>query len=84
MLAPEQGTCLHDTLDDNSHKHAYAVSTDLEYGARRAVELLGNEVIRYRREVLKQGVFDDSAYVEATGIGGGGTGGRVLSSVDAQ
>ena len=56
-LAPDTGLCLHDTLDENSHKHAYAVSSDLKYGVRRAVELLGNETVWYRREVQKQAVF---------------------------
>ena len=59
VLAPEAGVCLHDTLEENSHKHAYAVSKDLKYGVRRAVELLANEAIYYRREVQKQAVFTD-------------------------
>ena len=29
---------MHDTLDENSHKHAYGVSEDLKYGIRQAVE----------------------------------------------
>lgn len=61
-LAPDAGLCLHDTLDENSHKHAYAVSTDLKYGVRRAVELLGNEAVWYRREVQRQAVFDEDAF----------------------
>ena len=61
-LAPDAGICLHDTLDENSHKHAYAVSTDLKYGVRRAVELLGNEAVWYRREVQRQAVFDEDAF----------------------
>ena len=54
VLAPDAGLCLHDTLDENSHKHAYAVSGDLKHGVRRAVELLANEAVWYRREVQKQ------------------------------
>ena len=61
-LAPDAGICLHDTLDENSHKHAYAVSTDLKYGVRRAVELLGNEAVWYRREVQRQAVFDEDVF----------------------
>ena len=61
-LAPDTGLCLHDTLDENSHKHAYAVSSDLKYGVRRAVELLGNEAVWYRREVQKQAVFDETVF----------------------
>jgi hypothetical protein len=33
-LCPTDGAGLHDTLDDNSHKHAFAVSGDLKYGGR--------------------------------------------------
>ncbi len=61
-VSPDAGICLHDTLDENSHKHAYAVSTDLKYGVRRAVELLGNEAVWYRREVQKQAVFDEDSF----------------------
>jgi type I restriction-modification system DNA methylase subunit len=58
-LCPEVGTVLHDTLDDNSHKHAFAVSGDLKYGLRRAVELLANEYVWYQRIVAKQALFGD-------------------------
>jgi hypothetical protein len=58
-LSPEDGTVLHDTLDDNSHKHAFAVSGDLKYGLRRAVELLANEYVHYQRTVAKQALFGD-------------------------
>lgn len=51
------GTSLIDTLDENSHKHAFSVSADLKYGLRRAVELLGNEYIYYAREKHK-GIYD--------------------------
>jgi len=61
-LAPDAGLCLHDSLDENSHKHAYAVSGDLKHGVRRAVELLANEAIRYRREVQRLGVFNDEEF----------------------
>jgi hypothetical protein len=42
-LVPEQGTSLLDSLDENSHKHAFGVSEDLKYALREAIELLGNE-----------------------------------------
>ena len=58
-LCPDDGTVLHDTLDENSHKHAYAVSGDLKYGVRRAVELLANEFVWYQRNVAKQALFQD-------------------------
>ena len=53
-LAPEDGLCLLDTLDDSSHKHAYGVSEDLKYALREAIELLGNEAVYYRGKVSKQ------------------------------
>jgi hypothetical protein len=58
-LCPNDGTVLHDTLDDNAHKHAFAVSGDLKYGLRRAVELLANEYVHYQRTVAKQALFGD-------------------------
>jgi hypothetical protein len=62
VLAPTDGLCLHDTLDENSHKHAYAVSSDLKHGVRRAVELLANEAVYYRREIQKKGVFEEEEF----------------------
>ncbi|MCA9795777.1 MAG: hypothetical protein KC910_28410, partial [Candidatus Eremiobacteraeota bacterium] len=59
VLNPEDGLCRHDALDEASHKHAFAVSTDLKYGARAAIELLGNEAVRYKREVAKEAVFSN-------------------------
>ncbi|MBW6486373.1 MAG: hypothetical protein K0B01_09515 [Syntrophobacterales bacterium] len=58
-ICPEDGISLLDTLDENSHKHAFAVSEDLKYSAREAVELLGNEAIFYIRQKRKEGVFGD-------------------------
>lgn len=58
ILPAEGATALLDTLDGNSHKHAYGVSTDLKYALREAIELIGNEAIRYKREVSKEKVFD--------------------------
>lgn len=59
-LAPDDGVPLHDTLDENSHKHAYGVSTDLKYGVRKSVELLANEYVWYQRNIGKQALFTDS------------------------
>ena len=56
-ICPDDGICLLDSLDENSHKHAFAVSEDLKYSAREAVELIGNEAVYYYREVLKEGLF---------------------------
>ena len=58
-LCPDDGPPLHDTLDENSHKHAYAVSSDLKYGVRLAVELLANEYVWYQRRVRKERLFGD-------------------------
>jgi hypothetical protein len=44
-VCPDDGIPLLDSLDENSHKHAYAVSEDLKYSLREAIELLGNEIL---------------------------------------
>ena len=56
-LIPTEGTSLLDDLDDNSHKHAFAVSNDLKYALRESIELIGNETIRYLREELKERIY---------------------------
>ncbi|MCY3837227.1 MAG: hypothetical protein OXH09_01000 [Gammaproteobacteria bacterium] len=56
-LIPSEGTSLLDDLDDNSHKHAFAVSNDLKYALRESIELIGNEAIRYLREDLKERIY---------------------------
>ena len=56
-VCPLEGTCLIDTLDENSHKHAFAVSEDLKYTLREAIELIGNEAVYYMREKGHQKVF---------------------------
>ncbi len=56
-VCPAGKISLLDQLDENSHKHAFAVSEDLKYSAREAVELLGNEAVWYLREVLKEGIY---------------------------
>ena len=57
-LLPPDGQSLLDSLDEKSHKHAFAVSEDLKYALRESIELIGNEAIRYLREVLKDKVYD--------------------------
>ena len=57
-LLPSDGQSLLDSLDDNNHKHAFAVSEDLKYALRESIELIGNEAIRYLREVLKDKLYD--------------------------
>ncbi len=56
-LAPQDGMSLLDNLDESSHKHAFAVSNDLKYALRESIELIGNEAIRYLREVSKERVY---------------------------
>ena len=56
-LVPEQGGSLLDSLDENSHKHAFAVSEDLKYALRESIELIGNEAIRHLREVSRDRVY---------------------------
>jgi len=63
VLAPDSGLCLHDTLDENSHKHAFAVSGDLKGGIRRALELLANEAVHWRRE-NKKAVFSNDDFAD--------------------
>lgn len=58
-LCPDDGLPIHETLDENSHKHAYAVSTDLKDGVRRAVELLANEYVYHQRTTAKQAILQD-------------------------
>ena len=58
LLPDEGGQPLLDGLDENSHRHALAVSTDLKYAMRESIELIGNEAIRYLREVSRERVYD--------------------------
>lgn len=48
-LAPAEGPVVLDDFDDNSHKHAFAVSEDLKYALRECIEALGNEAVRQLR-----------------------------------
>ena len=58
LLPPDgQSHGLLDRLDENSHKHAFAVSEDLKYALRESIELVGNEVVRYMREVRHDKLF---------------------------
>lgn len=58
VLVPEGGQSLLDRLDERSHKHAFAVSTDLKLGVQQAIELIGDEAVYYKREVSREKVFD--------------------------
>ena len=63
-LSPDDGSPLLDTLDENSHKHAFEVSEDLKYSVREAIELLGNEAVWFLRTQRKKGVFGESETAE--------------------
>lgn len=56
-ICPKDGMPLLDTLDENSHKHAFAVSEDLKYSLRKAIEILGNEAVYYLRERLHEKIY---------------------------
>lgn len=58
ILPSASGIALLDTLEDNSHKHAFEVSTDLKYALRESIELIANEAIYYKRYVSKQGIYE--------------------------
>ena len=57
LCPAEGGTPLLDSLDENSHKHAYEVSGDLKYALRRSIELLGNEAVWHIRFKQKDAAF---------------------------
>ena len=56
---PDEGFSLLDTFDENSHKHAFEVSEELKYALRESIELLGNEAIRYTKNVKRTGVYGE-------------------------
>jgi type I restriction-modification system DNA methylase subunit len=56
-ICPSEGVPLLDTLDENSHKHAFSVSEDLKYSLRKAIELLGNEAVWYMKEKRHERLF---------------------------
>jgi hypothetical protein len=56
-ICPKDGMPLLDTLDENSHKHAFAVSEDLKYSLREAIELLGNEAVWYLTGTLHEKIY---------------------------
>lgn len=54
VLAPDSGISIHSELDDNSHRYAFAVTTELREGVREAIELLINEMIYAKREAKQE------------------------------
>lgn len=67
-LAPDEGQCRLDSLNENSHKHASAVSDDLKYALRQSIEQLGNEaaeqLIEQARE-RKEGIYSGHNALDA-------------------
>lgn len=57
-LYPESGIPLLDSINESSHKHAFGVSSELKYALRESIELLGNEAVRYMREVRKERIYE--------------------------
>ncbi|MBF0460875.1 MAG: hypothetical protein HQL87_05710 [Magnetococcales bacterium] len=56
-VCPDGGISLLDTLDENSHKHAFSVSEDLKYALREAIEWIGNEAIWFLREERHEKIY---------------------------
>ena len=67
-LCPEGNSCLLDTLSDNSHKNAHAVSTDLKKALQECIQLLGNEYVWYKRNQTKDAVYEADTDEQATCI----------------
>lgn len=67
-LCPHTGSCLLDTLSDNSHKNAHAVSTDLKKALRECIQLLGNEYVWYKRNVAKDTLYEENTDAQAARI----------------
>ncbi len=58
LLPGEGAQPLLDALDENSHRHAFAVSADLKHAMRESIELIGNEAIHYMRAVRHERVYN--------------------------
>jgi hypothetical protein len=59
VLLPDAGQSILDKLDEQSHKHAFAVSTDLKFGVQQAIEILANEALFHKRTVSKEKLYGD-------------------------
>lgn len=59
VLAPSSGASLHDNLDDESHRHAYAVTTELREGVRESIEILVNEIIAQKKKSHEKFLADN-------------------------
>ncbi len=67
-LCPDGSSCLLDTLSDNSHKNAHAVSTDLKKALQECIQLLGNEYVWYKRNVAKDTLYEENTDAQAARI----------------
>lgn len=68
-IVPSTGTSLLEGLEENAHKHAHGVSSDLKYALREAIEILGNDAVRQLREKAsddKKGFFSGKDAVDPT------------------
>ena len=60
-LCPKTGNSPHDEFDDNSHRHAFEVTTELRESVREAIELLINEMIDLKKESHQKIYSPDAA-----------------------
>ena len=67
-LVPGSGMTLLDSLDEKSHRHAFAISKDLKYALRDAIELLGNEAVRSLRDDFGELDEDSAELAEQLGL----------------
>ena len=59
-LVPDSGFSLHEGLDDESHRHAFAITTELKEGVRESIEDIVNEVIYQKRKAHAKYLQDES------------------------
>lgn len=70
-VVPSTGTSLLEGLEENAHKHAHGVSSDLKYALREAIEILGNDAVRQLREKAtedKKGFFSGKDALDPTDL----------------
>jgi methylase of polypeptide subunit release factors len=65
ILCPDTGKSIHDEFDDNSHRHAFEVTTELRENVREAIELLINEMIDLKKESHQKIYSEENADVYA-------------------
>lgn len=60
-LCPSSGQSIHAEMDDNSHRHAFEVTTELRESVRESIELLINEMIYQKKEKHQAYLTKDSS-----------------------